>query len=154
MAEVLLLKSTVGPLAGGSWVVTEAGLRLGREPQNDVHIPDTNISRQHARVVLYKGAVWVQDAGSRNGVFVNGERVADQRQVAAGDKVAVGAHLFEIAAEEGPPPAAPPPPPAAPAVVDRSVRLQRWWPVFLIGGLVLGALACAGMLGVAGGGAP
>lgn len=145
MADVLVLKSTVGPLAGGQWVVTEAGLRLGREPANDVHIPDTNISRQHARVVLYKGVVWVQDAGSRNGVFVNGERVADQKQVAAGDKVAVGGHLFEIVAGEAAPAPITATAPITPST-PRVIPLQRWWPVFLVLGLGLGVLACAGFL--------
>lgn len=96
MDSVPVLVGVEGMLAGRSFEVTATGLRLGREPGNEVWLDDSGVSRQHARVILHNGAVWVQDAGSRNGVFVNGERVADHRALNAGDRVVVGAHAFEL----------------------------------------------------------
>ena len=96
MEPVPVLVGVEGILAGRSFEVTTTGLRLGREPGNEVTIDDAGVSRQHARVILHNGAVWVQDAGSRNGVFVNGERVADHRTLKPGDRVSVGAHTFEL----------------------------------------------------------
>lgn len=96
MVDAPVLQAEGGALAGREWTITESGLRLGRELGNEVHIDDPAVSRQHARVLLHNGAVWVQDAGSRNGVFVNGERVPDHRQAKPGDKVTVGAHVFRV----------------------------------------------------------
>lgn len=97
MADTPMLVGDGGALAGRQWTITPEGLRLGREAENEVHIDDPAVSRQHARVLLHNGSVWVQDAGSRNGVFVNGERVADSKQVKPGDRVVVGTHAFRIA---------------------------------------------------------
>jgi pSer/pThr/pTyr-binding forkhead associated (FHA) protein len=91
-----LLFCLEGPLAGRTYTITPEGLRLGRDPGNEVHLDDAGVSRQHARVLLHNGAVWVQDAGSRNGIFVNGERVPDHKQIKVGDRIAVGASIFQV----------------------------------------------------------
>jgi hypothetical protein len=64
-----------------------------------MHIDDPEVSRHHARVILHNGVVWVQDAGSRNGVFVNGSRVSGNQQVSPGDQIVIGAHEFVVALE-------------------------------------------------------
>jgi len=96
MDRIPFLVGVEGILAGRRFQVTVAGLRLGRDPENEVHIDDSGVSRQHARVLLHNGAVWVQDAGSRNGIFVNGNRVPDHKQVKEGDRIVLGAHTFTI----------------------------------------------------------
>jgi len=75
------------------------GVRIGRDPANEMHIDDPEVSRHHARVILHNGVVWVQDAGSRNGVFVNGARVSGNQQVSPGDQIVIGAHEFVVAIE-------------------------------------------------------
>jgi pSer/pThr/pTyr-binding forkhead associated (FHA) protein len=77
MERAPLLVCVEGTLSGRQYPITTDGLRLGREPVNEVVIVDEGVSRQHARVIVHNGAVWVQDAGSRNGVFVNDKRVVD-----------------------------------------------------------------------------
>lgn len=129
MERVPVLVSIDGPLAGRRFAISAEPLRLGREPGNEVHIDDANVSRQHARVLLHNGAIWVQDAGSRNGVFVNGTRVADHKQVKAGDKLSVSGHTFEISLSDptGPVPRAPEPPPKdEPRAVSGSPRWPMW----------------------------
>ncbi len=120
MAPVLIALD--GPYAGRRFPITADPLRLGRDPAMEVHIDDSNVSRQHARVLLHNGAVWVQDAGSRNGVFVNAHRVADHKQVKVGDKVTVSGHCFEIGLAEitqSVVPVHPPASPRAPASTGR-----------------------------------
>lgn len=144
-----------GVLAGREWTITPEGLRLGREAENEVHIDDPAVSRQHARVLLHNGSVWVQDAGSRNGVFVNGERVADSKQVKPGDRVVVGTHAFRVAltgARSAPTiaaPAAPAPRPAKKGSLLPYVLIGMV--LVLIGGLLLAvALVAAGAFGLFG----
>lgn len=92
-----VLVVTGGPLMGQSYPITAEGLVLGRDPGCDIAlIDDANVSREHARVFLHNSAVWAQDAGSRNGVSVNGKRLVRPKQVGPGDKLAVGDHAFTV----------------------------------------------------------
>ena len=137
-----LLVGVEGLLAGKRFPVTVAGLRLGRDPENEVHIDDTGVSRQHARVLLHNGAVWVQDAGSRNGLFVNGQRVPDHKQVKEGDRIVLGAHTFtvELVAAMERAESIPPPPPPPPAPTTTPVL-----PLAVVGAGLLLFVACSGL---------
>ena len=69
-----------------------ATLSIGRSPANTVPLDwDENVSRVHAELVRV-GEDWtlVDDGLSRNGSFVNGERVAGRRRLRAGDAVRFG----------------------------------------------------------------
>lgn len=48
---------------------------VGRAPENAIHLEDRRVSRRHARFYLDRGQWWVEDLGSANGTFVDGERV-------------------------------------------------------------------------------
>jgi pSer/pThr/pTyr-binding forkhead associated (FHA) protein/tRNA A-37 threonylcarbamoyl transferase component Bud32 len=122
--------------AGAVLVVTSGGgsgrtlavadeLVLGRGVTGDGKISDDReLSRRHARITRTpSGRVTVEDLGSANGTFVNGERVHAPRVLEVGDSVRIGSTVLELS-EAGmaaaPPrpaaparPAAPPPPPPA-----------------------------------------
>lgn len=146
MDRTPLLVGVDGPLAGKRYPVTVAGLRLGRDPANEVHIDDGGVSRQHARVLLHNGAVWVQDAGSRNGLFVNGQRVPDHKQVKEGDRIVLGAHTFTVelvAAIERAEPVAPAPSgPSASAPGETGAPALS---IALVGAGILLFVACSGL---------
>jgi DNA-binding CsgD family transcriptional regulator len=79
--------------AGRELVALEAGrLTLGADPANDLALPaDPTLSRLHAVLERY-GAGWcVRDLDSRNGTFVNGQRVWRERPLRPGDELRVGA---------------------------------------------------------------
>jgi DNA-binding CsgD family transcriptional regulator len=79
--------------AGRELVALEAGrLTLGADAANDLVLPaDPTLSRLHAVLERY-GAGWcVRDLDSRNGTFVNGQRVWRERPLWAGDELRVGA---------------------------------------------------------------
>ncbi|MDP2308392.1 MAG: FHA domain-containing protein [Pseudomonadota bacterium] len=147
------LLGTQGLLAGQRFAITPEGLRIGREVGNEVHIDDAGVSRQHARVLLHNGSVWVQDAGSRNGIFVNGERVPDHKQMKLGDQLSVGAHVFEVVASgsaASPRPSASVAPPPAPRPAARpQPAASRWkiWPFVVVIFVVASFIACIGFLG-------
>ncbi len=63
---------------------------IGRDPAADIPIPnDTSASRRHARIMQEALSFAIEDAGSTNGTFVNGQRVTRQSLV-PGDTVVVG----------------------------------------------------------------
>ncbi len=157
MEPVPVLVGVEGTLSGQRFAITSTGIRLGREPGNEVWIDDAGVSRQHARVILHNAAVWVQDAGSRNGVFVNAERVADHRALKPGDRVTVGGHsfVFEL---QAPGASLPPGRPPAKAqsrldartvVVGDDVPTRRWkvWPFAVAGVMTAGCIGCFGAYG-------
>jgi pSer/pThr/pTyr-binding forkhead associated (FHA) protein len=49
---------------------------LGRSSENDLVLRSPNVSRRHARIICADGVCTVEDLGSANGTFVNGERVS------------------------------------------------------------------------------
>jgi predicted component of type VI protein secretion system len=59
-------------------------------------VQDPGVSREHARVFLHNDAVWVQDAGSRNGCFVNGKRLSRHKALSPGDELRIGEHRFSL----------------------------------------------------------
>jgi predicted component of type VI protein secretion system len=141
MDRLPVLVATGGPLLGRRFEVTPRGLILGREDSCDVAIADPNVSRQHARVLLHNGAVWVQDAGSRNGVFVNDKRLARPKQIGTSDRLTVGGQAFRIELQAPADDADAPPPPVPGTAADAPSGPS------LAVGLVLGvAVALAAIL--------
>lgn len=73
----------------------ERHLVIGRSKPADIVLSDALVSRGHCRVGLVMGELFVTDLGSSNGTFVAGERIAGARLVALGERISVGAHVFE-----------------------------------------------------------
>jgi pSer/pThr/pTyr-binding forkhead associated (FHA) protein len=96
MADVPVLVCTSGELAGKRIPVPEGGLGIGRSPENTVVIHDEGVSRYHGRLLFDNGSLWLQDAGSRNGVFVNGARVTGHKALKVGDSITIAQHTFEL----------------------------------------------------------
>jgi uncharacterized RDD family membrane protein YckC len=64
-------------------------LSIGRDPSNDVVLPDAMVSRRHA-VIEYRGSqYYLRDCNSSNGSLVNGDRVSE-KSLRDGDLVAIG----------------------------------------------------------------
>lgn len=57
---------------------------------------DTFVSQVHARAFDRDGTLWIEDLGSRNGTFVNGEQVHEPTQVRKGSRVQVGETVLEV----------------------------------------------------------
>ena len=64
---------------------------IGREPDNTIAITDdTYLSGHHAKVSVAGGQVVVDDLASRNGTYLNGERLTTDRRISDGDIITVG----------------------------------------------------------------
>jgi adenylate cyclase len=63
---------------------------LGRHPSNTIQLLDKIVSKEHC-ILERRGAAFVlRDLGSLNGTYVNGERVAGERELKHGDDIALG----------------------------------------------------------------
>lgn len=82
------LKVISGPAAGQTLEV-EADVVIGRQGA-DLTIPDEEISRRHAVVRPVERGVVVEDLGSTNGTFVNGEAVTEPVTITLGSTLRVG----------------------------------------------------------------
>jgi pSer/pThr/pTyr-binding forkhead associated (FHA) protein len=79
-----------GPYAGASFPIERPVCSIGRGPQCDVRVRDDSVSTNHA-TLLRKGASWfVVDLRSANGTFVDGSRIAGERELAAGSRLKLG----------------------------------------------------------------
>ena len=76
---------------GATYSIDQSSLTIGRGRGNDVSIDgDAYASSRHARFEPRRDGVYVEDAGSTNGTFVNGIRVLRERRLASGDVVRIG----------------------------------------------------------------
>jgi pSer/pThr/pTyr-binding forkhead associated (FHA) protein len=96
MSDVPIVVCTAGPLEGLTKVVSESGLKIGRSADNDIILAEDGVSRFHASLEFDNGTLWLRDAGSRNGLFVNGQRVTDHRALKVGDELTISEHTFAI----------------------------------------------------------
>ncbi|MDA2889879.1 BTAD domain-containing putative transcriptional regulator [Mycolicibacterium sp. BiH015] len=89
--------------AGTVYPVAGPVTRIGRHSGNDVVMTDPRASRYHA-VILYTGAGHViNDAGSANGIMLQGTKVQGSAALADGDRITIGdtALTFEIDRSSG-----------------------------------------------------
>ncbi|MGN6108115.1 MAG: sigma 54-interacting transcriptional regulator [Kofleriaceae bacterium] len=105
-------------------------ITFGRSRSAVVSVKHDNVSRMHTRVRRIGDAIEVEDLGSRNGTWVNGERIEAPRRVDAGDELAIGSILAVVGRTSGLRRASAVADPAAgesrlAAEVDRAVRYRR-----------------------------
>jgi hypothetical protein len=76
---------------GDELELDSAPLSLGRGSGNDVNLArDEYASSTHARVEPRRDGVWLEDVGSTNGTYLNGNRLTRAKKLAPGDLVRVG----------------------------------------------------------------
>ena len=78
-----------------SFSVTRDMTVIGRREDCDLRIPLSDVSRKHCRVILDGETIKVEDLGSSNGTYRNGERV-QQAELSAGDTLQVGPVVFVL----------------------------------------------------------
>jgi predicted component of type VI protein secretion system len=90
MTDDSRLVMRAGPQPGQTFVLDQDSLTLGRDPGNEIAIGDPQVSRQHARITRQGGLTVIEDAGSTNGTFVNGLRLAGPHTLTDGDVISLG----------------------------------------------------------------
>ena len=74
-----------------------ATLSVGRLRDCDICISEREVSRHHATLECSGGALFVKDAGSHFGTFVNGLRIMDRCELKAGDEMRIGGTVIALA---------------------------------------------------------
>jgi len=124
-----------GGVIGTTYALEVPELYLGRDTQNDIVVPEAEVSRRHARLIRNGDVYIIEDLGSTNGTFINGKRLDAPHALRPGDEVQLGPNVIFVyervadpnatvvvqaptiqaaaqrAAQTPPPPPPPPPPP-------------------------------------------
>jgi pSer/pThr/pTyr-binding forkhead associated (FHA) protein len=82
-----------GPTPGVTFPLDGDQLTIGRDSSNGVAINDAEVSRKHSRLSFQGGKYVIEDLGSTNGTFVNGQRLAGPVVLKAGDVVSLGEQI-------------------------------------------------------------
>ncbi len=85
-----------GPLAGKGFPITGNALSFGRGTENDIVLDDTQVSRNHARLIRQGDEVIIEDLGSTNGTLVNGKPVMGQQVLQPADIISIGSSVFGV----------------------------------------------------------
>ena len=95
------IASLTGGTAGDVWPLFEEEYFIGRTDANAIVMNDSTISSKHARIFRGADGFYLEDLQSRNGTFVNGERVTEKRRLADHDVIRFGRVIvtFNIASE-------------------------------------------------------
>ena len=170
MASHFQLIMRSGPTPGAAFTLEGDQITVGRDSTNEIVINDAEVSRRHARLTFQGGKYVLEDLGSTNGTFVNGQRLAGPRVLKAGEVVSFGEQIvlvFEAAnidagatmvspraaaVPAASRPAMPPPPPpadyagsipAGPAPVpSTTIRRMNPLPIFIGVGVFLFLCMC------------
>ncbi|NUP07887.1 MAG: FHA domain-containing protein [Polyangiaceae bacterium] len=81
---------------GHNLEVPEGQFVIGRSSKCQLSVDDPLISRQHAALTVNGSAATVEDLGSRNGVLVNGQKIAGVQPLTDGDTITVGSQVMTI----------------------------------------------------------
>ena len=95
-----------GPQPNQTYDLNKDISTLGRDITNDIVINDPEVSRHHLRMTRGAGGFTIEDLGSTNGTFVNGQRLTGPRALRPGDMVGLG-ETVTLAYESASVPAAP-----------------------------------------------
>jgi len=74
--------------------IDSRGLTIGRGKHNDIVVPDHYCSLDHAEFKQRRSLTTLEDIGSTNGTWVNGERINSPVQLVAGDFIKIGGITF------------------------------------------------------------
>ncbi len=92
----LALRFISGKYQGGEFLLEEGKeLFVGRSSDLDMVLVEEMVSRKHARMVLNGSRLELEDLGSTNGTFVNGEKI-EKATVGKGDRILIGSNILRV----------------------------------------------------------
>lgn len=96
------IKIIVGPNKGETIRLDQPrSINMGRDPESDYVLPAPNASRNHGKLNWDGQQLIIEDLGSRNGVYVNANRIEGSSVLGTGDVVELGGSVFSVQAMDG-----------------------------------------------------
>jgi predicted component of type VI protein secretion system len=93
-----------GPQPNQTYELTKDIITIGRDITNDIVINDPESSRHHMRLTRGAGGYTLEDLGSTNGTFINGQRLTGAKPLNPGDMIGLGETVtlgYEVVPESG-----------------------------------------------------
>ncbi|HRW18390.1 MAG TPA: FHA domain-containing protein [Dermatophilaceae bacterium] len=87
---------TEGRMAGTSLPLTGSAILIGRNPECALVLDDDFASGRHARLHLTGGSWHVEDLGSTNGTYLDGQKLTEDRPIAVGSTIRIGRTVLEL----------------------------------------------------------
>ncbi len=95
-AKSFALKFISGKYQGGEFPLkSDKQIVIGRSSELDMVLVEDMVSRKHAKILVANGAITIEDLGSTNGTFVNGEKVK-QARLKEGDRILIGTSILKL----------------------------------------------------------
>ncbi len=96
MSTGFALKFISGKYQGGEFPLkAEKQIVIGRSSELDMVLVEDMVSRKHAKITFQSGKITIEDLGSTNGTFVNGEKVKTAR-IKEGDRILIGTSILKL----------------------------------------------------------
>lgn len=89
-AQSFELVMSSGPAPGKKFSLSEGEVIIGRDPNVHISINIPEVSRRHARLRFETDSYIIEDLGSTNGTFVNGQRLSGPHVLRPGAKIQLG----------------------------------------------------------------
>jgi hypothetical protein len=97
-----VLRFISGKYQGGEFpIASDKQILIGRSSDLDMVLVEDMVSRKHARIAMQGDQIWIEDLGSTNGTFVNGEKIKRAR-LKEGDRVLIGTSILKLIAGDAP----------------------------------------------------
>jgi hypothetical protein len=97
--KAFALKFISGKYQGGEFPLKpEKQVVIGRSSELDMVLVEDMVSRKHAKITCSAGKIIIEDLGSTNGTFVNGEKIK-QTRIKEGDRILIGTSILKVVAQ-------------------------------------------------------
>ena len=81
--------------------LTDTPISIGRTAEADIQLADEKASRLHCGIRCWDGEYYLKDLNSKNGTYLNNERITDISKINEGDTIRVGSSSIRVTSDAG-----------------------------------------------------